>query len=216
MKNVGLWFIGEELEKIKALFASHEAQLAELVAKVDILTAQLDRTRNAQQQQSSLSGSSANTSDSPSAALIHAEIERLKQEYRYRLQVVHQQKRKIDEKDTSLLQKTLEKNKINEKINEIAERISKRRGQPDSKIASKSNHTVTYPNPKETLDNPLARQSRESGRGSVNDSYRSSNIQKQTYAGSFSVSISQTHSSCQNVGIRIADYSMSLMSFSSV
>ncbi|GAU93756.1 hypothetical protein RvY_05647 [Ramazzottius varieornatus] len=179
--------LGEELEKIKALFASREKELAEAVAKVDILTAQLDRTRNAQQQhQGTLSGSNLITSDSPSAALIQAEIERLKQEHRYRLQLVHQQKRKIDEKDATLLQKTLERNKINEKINEIAERISKRRGQPsqpeDKTQASNSNHSVLYSDPKENQDVSTSRQSRESTKGTLNDQHnRSQNSQKQFY-----------------------------------
>lgn len=108
--------------------------MAEAVAKVDILTQQLDRTRAhkmfyhvAPQQNLESSISEPAATCSPAYT---TEIERLKQEQRLRCYAVQQQKRKIDDKDTSLLHKTLQRNELDQKINDIAERLQKRRLQP--------------------------------------------------------------------------------------
>ena len=119
---------GDELEKSKSVFATREKELAEAVAKVDILTAQLDRNRSSSKPASSVVNNNAG-SDTVHTTFIAAEIDRLKQEQRYRSHLVQQQKRKIDSKDASLVQKTLERNQLDVRINEIAERLNKRKVQ---------------------------------------------------------------------------------------
>ncbi|OQV17100.1 Apoptosis-stimulating of p53 protein 2 [Hypsibius exemplaris] len=125
--------LGDELEKSKSVFANREKELAEAVAKVDILTAQLDRGRTTPRPPPSTSTSTATSSNAASenahSSFMAAEIDRLKQEQRYRSHIVQQQKRKIDDKDASLLQKTLERNQLDLRINEISDRLNKRKVQ---------------------------------------------------------------------------------------
>ncbi|XP_055339371.1 LOW QUALITY PROTEIN: apoptosis-stimulating of p53 protein 2-like [Paramacrobiotus metropolitanus] len=110
--------LSEELEKTKAVFALRERELAEAVAKVDILTQQLDRSR--QQTLRAAAQSRFSPQDT-------AELERLRNEQRQRSHAVQQTKRKVEEKDTALLHKTLARNQLDQKINEMVERIQKRR-----------------------------------------------------------------------------------------
>lgn len=143
------------MERTKALFAAREKELAEAVAKVDILTQQLDRTRahtmflrpsdtNSEWGKNSHAQSYPVLPPSGLEAPIsndeNLDINRLRQEQTYRSRILHQQKRKLDDKDTMLLNKTLHRNELDQRINEIASRLHKRRivssNEPPSRLAN--------------------------------------------------------------------------------
>ncbi|RWS09882.1 Apoptosis-stimulating of p53 protein 1-like protein [Dinothrombium tinctorium] len=111
-----------ELESIRALFSEKEKELSVALAKVDALTRQLEELKNGNTANSyHINGINGN------GAKHNLELEKLRQELLYRTKLTEQQNAEISHEKSLIKQKQSELCSIDERINELQQRLAKKR-----------------------------------------------------------------------------------------
>lgn len=119
-------YIGNDLDTIRALFSEKEKELSVAVAKVEVLTRQLEdlrRDRRATQHISSDGGGGAHSN--PSIAAL--ELDKLRKELMYRNQLSLQQDTRLHLQREALQQRQAELQSVDQRIQELQNRLNKKK-----------------------------------------------------------------------------------------
>lgn len=118
-------YIGNDLDTIRALFSEKEKELSVAVAKVEVLTRQLEDLRRDRRATQHISSDGGGAHSNPSIAAL--ELDKLRKELMYRNQLSLQQDTRLHLQREALQQRQAELQSVDQRIQELQNRLNKKK-----------------------------------------------------------------------------------------